>query len=79
MDPDPSNFAIDLQDANKKWIRIREAQKHVDPDPEHCFGRTMLVVWFFHKFFFMVPTERFGFVQIDTEGYCCAGGGGREA
>ncbi len=20
-----------------KWIRIREAQKHVDPDPQHCF------------------------------------------
>jgi hypothetical protein len=49
MDPDsdPAFFVIDLQDANKKqflsdtWIQIRirerEAQKRVDPDPEHWY------------------------------------------
>ncbi len=23
---------------NKIWIRIQEAQKHTDPDPEHCIN-----------------------------------------
>jgi hypothetical protein len=25
---------------NDRRIRIREAQKHVDPDPDHCFSLT---------------------------------------
>jgi hypothetical protein len=29
------------------WIRIREAQKHVDPDPdpEHCFLDKLKEIW----------------------------------
>jgi hypothetical protein len=84
---------IPLAPCRKIWIRIhtsdlwiiiqiREAQKRVDPvdlDPEHLFVQTMLVVWIFLQFFSIGTYLAFGFVQLDTEVYCCAGGGGREA
>ncbi len=52
-----------------RWIRIREAKKHVDPgdpdsDPEHCLFQTDLCMYSDNKFLAMVLVPVYLFITL---------------